>query len=107
MKPCKNNNQVNLISVARIAGSPLCPVRAISNVLALTPKGSNLPLFQFKQNSNWIPLTDTKVRRHFSLILSRLYLDGTGYTLHAFGRSGATFAFNNNVSQMMLMLGFK
>ena len=57
----------------------------------------NLPLFQCKQKSNWVPLTDTKVRMHFSLILSRLDLHGSGYTLHAFWRSGATFAFNNNV----------
>ena len=96
-KTMQNNNQVKLISVLKIAGSPLCPVRAISNLLTLTPKGSNLPLFQYKQNSIWTPLTDTKVRRHFSLILSRLGLQGSGYTLHTFRRSGATFAFNNNV----------
>ena len=93
----QNNNQVKLISVPRIPGSPLCPVRAISNLLSLSPKGSNLPLFQYKLNSSWTPLTDTKVRRHFALILSRLGLQGTGYTLHTFRRSGATFAFNNNV----------
>ena len=113
------NNQVKLLSVPRTAGSPLCPVRAISNFLALTPKGSNLSSFLYNQNSSWVPLTDTKVRRHFSLILSRLHLDGTGYTPHTFRRSGATFAFSNNValqniqrrsggiSQMMLMLRIK
>ena len=83
-KTMQNNNQVKLISVTRIPGSPLCPVRVISNLLSLSPKGSNLPLFQYKLNSSWTPLTDTKVRRHFSLILSRLGLQGTGYTLHTF-----------------------
>ena len=97
-KTMQNNNEVKLISVNRIAGSPLCPVCAIPNLLALSPKGSNLPLFQFKQNSNWVPLTDIKVRRHFSSILSRLDLDGSGYTLHTFRRSDATFAFNDNVA---------
>ena len=125
-KTMQNNNQVNLISVPGIAGSILCPVCVISNLLALTPKGSNLPLFQYKQNSNWVPLTDTKVRRHFSLIWSRLDLQGSGYTLHTFRRSDATFAFNNNIdlqniqgmapgrrtvcggiSQMILMWGIK
>ena len=125
-KTMQNNNQVNLISVPGIAGSILCPVCAISNLLALTPKGSNLPLFQYKQNSNWVPLTDTKVRRHFFLIWSRLDLQGSGYTLHTFRRSDATFAFNNNIdlqniqgmapgrrtvcggiSQMILMWGIK
>ena len=97
----QNNNHVKLISVPRIAGSILCPVRAISNLLALTPKGSNLPCSSIK-NSNWVPLTDTKVRRHFSLILSRLDLQGSGYTLHTFRRSDATFAFNNNVDLLCL-----
>ena len=49
-KTMQNNNQIKLIFVPRIAGSLLCPVRAISNLLALTPKGANLPLFQYKQN---------------------------------------------------------
>ena len=83
-KTMQNNNQVKLISVPRIAGSILCPVHAISNLLALTPKGANLPLFQYKQNSKWVPLTDSKVRRHFSLVLSRLGLQGSNYTLHTF-----------------------
>ena len=41
---------------------------------------------------------DTKVRRHFHLILSRLGLAASGFTFHSFRRSGATFAFNNNVA---------
>ena len=47
-KTMQNNNQFKLIFVPEIAGSPLCPVRAIFKHLALTPKGSNLPLFQYK-----------------------------------------------------------
>ena len=84
-KTMQNSNQVKLISVPKFTGSPLCPVRAISNLLTLTPKGSNLPLFQYKQNSTWTPLTGG-VRKCFSLILSRLCLQGTGYTLHTFRR---------------------
>ena len=37
-KTMQNNNQVKLISVPRIPGSPLCPVRAISNLLSLSPR---------------------------------------------------------------------
>ena len=96
-KTMQSNNDIKLITVPRISNSILCPVTALPNLLALTPKGSNLPLFQIKVNQTWVPLTDTKVRRHFSLILSKLNL-GPGYTFHTFRRSGATFAFNNNVS---------
>ena len=94
----QNNHHVKPISVPSITDSSLCPVRAISNLLTLAPEGSNFPLFQFKQNSNRTPLTNTKVRRPFSLILSRLDLAGPGDTLHTVLCSGATFAFNNNVA---------
>ena len=78
--------------------SILCPVTALSNLLALTPKGSNNPLFQIKVHQTWVPLTDSKVRRHLALLLSKLKLGDAGYTFHTFRRSGATFAFNNNVA---------
>ena len=91
-------NNIKLTTVSRIPNSILCPVTALSNLLALTPRGSNLPLFQVKVNQTCVPLTDTKVRCHFSLVLSKLNLGNAGYTFHTFQRSGATFAFNNNVS---------
>ena len=97
-KTMQTNNQIKLITVPRILNSPICPVRAVSNLLTLTPRGPNLPLFQVKYNQEWVPLTDTRVRRHFAQILSRLNLAGAGYTFHTFRRSGATFAFNNNVA---------
>ena len=69
-----------------------------SNLLLLTSKGANLSLFQSKVAQEWVPLTDSRVRRHFDIILSRLHLNNTGYIPHAFWRSGATFAFNNEVA---------
>ena len=93
----QKNNQIKLISVPRLLKSPICPVHAISNALALSPKGPNLPLFQVKSDSDWVPLTDTKVRRHLNLILSELKLAVAGFTFHIFRHSGATFAFSNNV----------
>ena len=87
-----------LITVPKITGSPLCPVSAISNLLLLTPRGSNLPLFQYKVGNNWVLLTDARVRRHLNLILDRLGLADAGFTFHSFRRSGATFVFNNDVA---------
>ena len=89
---------VKLITVPAITGSPLVPVSAISNLLLLTPRGSNVPLFQYKVSNNWVPLTDARVRRHLNLILERLGLANAGFTFHSFRRSGATFAFNNDVA---------
>ena len=59
----------------------------------------NSPLFQVKNEcAQWIPLTDTKVRRNFFPILSRLGMQHSGMSLHTFRRSGATLAFNSDVS---------
>ena len=67
VKTMQNNNQIKLITVPRIRNSPICLVRTISNLLALTPKGQNARLFQGKYNDDWIALgLDTWVRRHLS-----------------------------------------
>ena len=79
-KTMQTNDQVKLITVPRIPGSTLCPVSALSNLLSFIPKGANLPLFQIKVAQEWVPLTDSRVRRHFDSILARLQLKNTGYT---------------------------
>ena len=94
-KTMQNNNQVKLITVPKIPNSSLCPVLALSNLLLLTPKGANLLLFQGKVVQEWVP---SRVRRHFDILLSRLRLNNTGYTPHAFRCSGAMFAFNNEIA---------
>ena len=94
----QSNNSIKFLTVPRIPNSILCPVTALTNLLSLTPRGSNFPLFQVKVNQTWVPLTETKVRRHFSLVLSKLNLDNSGYTFNTFRRSVAAFAFNNNIS---------
>ena len=76
----------------------ICPVTAIKNLLQITPGSNNSPLFQYKKSTIWLPLTDNQVRRHFKTILNRLQLHNTSLTFHAFRRSGASFAFNSNVS---------
>ena len=60
----ENSNQVRLTTVPRIPNSPICPVRAFSNLLALVPEGENAYLFQAKYKHYWIPLTDTRVTKH-------------------------------------------
>ena len=91
-------SNIKLITILCIPNSTICPVMALSNLLAITPKGSNLPLFQFKVPGTWVPLTDNRGRRHFALIIAKLDLADSGFTFHTFRRSGATFAFNNDVT---------
>ena len=77
-KTMQNNNDIKHITIPRIQNSIICPVMALSNLLAITPKGANLPLFQFKVSRTWVPLTDNRVRRHFALILAKLNLADSG-----------------------------
>ena len=98
-KTMQNRDLVKIIKIPQLGTSPLCPVKALKNLLILTPGSQNDPLFQIKnEGGGWIPLTDTKVRRHLQAILARLNLSQSQISLHTFRRSGATLAFNANVS---------
>ena len=95
-KTMQLNNQIKLLKLPYLHNE-LCPARALKTCLALVPGGSNAPLLQFKLFQNWIPLTDSRVRRHLRNILSLLGYHPSFITFHSFRRSGATLAFNNNV----------
>ena len=98
-KTMQNRDSVKIIKIPQLGTSPLCPVQALKNLLILTPGSQNNPLFQIKnEGGRWVPLTDTKVRRHLQAILARLNLSQSQISLHTFRRSGATLAFNANVS---------
>ena len=95
-KTLQFNNQVKLLHIP-VLNNHLCPVTAIRNVMALSPQGSNVPLFQYKTHLGWAPVTDNQVRANLRNILLSLNLSSSHVTFHSFRRSGATFAFNNNV----------
>ena len=64
----------------------------------MAPGDKNSPLFQYRVAGAWFPLTDNRVRKNLKNILKFLNLDENAITFHSFRRSGATFAFNHNVS---------
>ena len=97
-KTMQTRDTIRILKMPALRTSPLYPVQAIKNLLLLTTGSKNAPLFQIKNEfAQWVPLTDTKVRRNFAQILSRLGLQNSGMSLHTFRRSGATLAFNSNV----------
>ena len=98
-KTMQTRDSVKIIKIPQLGAAPICPVQVLKKLLLLTPGGPNDPLFQVKDDRNrWVPLTDTKVRRHLQAILARLNLSQSQISLHTFRRSGATLAFNANVS---------
>ena len=65
-KTIQNRDSIRLLKIPSLGVSPVCPVRAIKNLMALTPGTENSSLFQIKnERAQWVTLTDTKVRRKF------------------------------------------
>ena len=96
-KTLQSKNQIRLLKIPSLSKSPLCPVSALKNLLLITPSGDNKPLFQIKYKQNWVPLTDSRLRRALASILLSLQLHNSKITFHSFRRSGATLAFNSSV----------
>ena len=96
-KTLQAKNQARVLKIPHLGSSPLCPVQALKNFLLITSAGRNKPLFQVKLRSNWVPLSDTRLRKHFKNIITALNLGQSSLTFHSFRRSGATMAFNSKV----------
>ena len=97
-KTLQTKDKIRLIKIPFLQDSPLCPVSALQVLLKSLPGTKNSPLFQILNKSQWVPLTESRVRKHFSPVLQVLDLQNSNYTFHSFRRSGATLAFNQNVS---------
>ena len=82
------------VIIPRLGNNVLCPVKALEMMFTEYPAGKNAPLFSHQSGI----LTQTQVRTHLSKILNWLQLDTKSFSFHTFRRSGATLAFNNNVS---------
>ena len=97
-KTMQKRNKAVIIKIPSVKNPLLCPVKAVRDLLCLTPGGPDSPLFQILLYGSWVPLTDSRVRKHFSSVLSSLQLSHSGITFHHFRKSGATLAFNANAS---------
>ena len=96
-KTLQMNNQAKVISIP-LLNSSICPVSAIKKLLLIQPGSKDSPLLQFRVGHAYQPLIDTRIRKHLKNILSLLNVHDRNLTFHSFRRSGATFAFNHNVS---------
>ena len=96
-KTLQNRDKIKVFKVPSLSTSPLCPVSALKKVLSSTQGSTNSPLFQVKCYSKWVPVSDTRLRKTFTIIIKKLNLGETGITFHSFRRSSVTLAFNLNV----------
>ena len=95
---CSKTLQVStkgtFITIPVLGQSPLCPVKAISHMMQLYPASANAPLFF----NLYGVITQTQIRTHLMKVLQLIGLNPKAHTFHTFRRSGATLAYNSNVS---------
>ena len=97
-KTLQRPGQYKCIRLPHLGQSELCPIRAFTVMCHKLPLHGNAPMFCVPQGRNYVTLTESKIRKMLTAILSTLGLQDGGLTFHAFRRSGASFAFHNNVS---------
>ena len=88
---------MKVLKIPSLGATQLCPVTAIRQMLKLYKGDKNSPLFQIKCYGNWVPLTDTRLRKFLSKLSKMLGWQNKNITFHSFRRSGATQAFNSNI----------
>ena len=97
-KTLQKQSQFATVQIPVLFPSPLCPVSALQSMIAAFPLPPDAPLFAIPQGRSFVPLTESKVRRTLSSIVSSLGLDPHSHSFHCFRRSGASLAFNTDVS---------
>ena len=101
-KTLQDHRAHHIIQLTSIDNHFLCPVRALKALLASRPLPPSSPLF-----ANIYPpftqIIDTHVREALTTVLHSLAIPLPGHGFHTFRRSGATLAFDNNVSLHNIM----
>ena len=91
------------IPILSIPGSPLCPVKAYSqmtDLIKLDKKKSAFCYFDSKFNA--IPVTYNKFQKKLRSLIDQTGRDGSLYSSHSFRRGACTFAFKSNVRSELI-----
>ena len=56
-KTLQSRDVFKILKIPSLGLNPICPVKAVKNLLAVTPGHRNDPLFQYKGSKGWLPLT--------------------------------------------------
>ena len=96
-KTIQKPGEYKCFGLPNLGKSKLCPVSAYVNMCNLFPLHADAPMFCVPQGTGYVSLSEAKVRKVLASVLASLGIDNTGLTFHTFRRSGASFAFQNNV----------
>ena len=101
-KTLQSFNSHHIVQLPTLANIMLCPVRALKALLSSRPLSPAHPLFA-NNFPPFSPIIDTHIRDALKKVLSTLNISSVGHGFHTFRRSGATFAFDHNVSLQNIM----
>ena len=95
-KNLQDCNSSHIIQIPTVDNFFLSPVRALQTLLQSRPLPPQAPLFA-QAVPPYRQVIDTQVRDALRSILDILNISPSGHGFHTFRRSGATFAFDNNI----------
>ena len=101
-KTLQDSNSCHTIQLPEVTNPYLCPVRSIRLLLRSRPLTPDSPLFA----NNFPPfnqIIDSHIRDALKKVLTHLNISSRGHGFHTFRRSGATLAFDNNISLQNIM----
>ena len=101
-KTLQNCNQMATITIPSLGESPLCPVKALTDMFQELPADKKSPLFCIIKKSTLLPLTDSTARKYLKHISSILAISPT-LTFHMFRKSATTWAFDKGVPLQDIM----
>ena len=97
-KTLQNKDKVVILKLPAVADANICPVQHLCSLLHVSPGHQDSPLFQIQMYNKWVPLTDSRLRKHLKDVLTSLNLQKSNITFHSFRKSGASLAFQGQAS---------
>ena len=95
-KTMQNRIAHQFVQICQLLDMNLCPVTALKALLQSRPLPCTAPLFVHAK-LGCLLVVDTSIREALKSVLSHIGLPSSGFGFHAFRRSGATVAFDNQV----------
>ena len=101
-KTLQDHRSHHIVQLPELHNPYLCPVRALRSLLSSRPLPPTAPLFATIRPPH-PQIIDTHIRNALKSILQSLNIPPASFGFHTFRRSGATFAFDHNVSLQNIM----
>ena len=100
-KSAKNmqiSGHVRVVQLPLLADKDICPVTALKRVVSSNRSHQDLPVFTISVAGSTSVLTAHKVRTTLRQVVLKMGLQPSEFGFHAFRRSGATWAYENNIN---------